>query len=74
MIWNEYFDPKIRTYWVFGGGGKEKWSCVVACWILFENSTQRELTHTGAKWSIQLGASNFCWVKSRIPTINTTQA
>jgi hypothetical protein len=24
MIWNEHFDPKIRTFWVFGGGGKEK--------------------------------------------------
>jgi len=24
MIWNEDFDPKIRTFWVFGGGGKEK--------------------------------------------------
>jgi len=23
MIWNEDFDPKIRTFWVFGGGGKE---------------------------------------------------
>jgi len=24
MIWNEDFDPKIPTFWVFGGGGKEK--------------------------------------------------
>jgi len=24
MIWNEDFDPKILTFWVFGGGGKEK--------------------------------------------------
>jgi len=24
MIRNEVFDPKIRTFWVFGGGGKEK--------------------------------------------------
>jgi len=24
MIWNEDFDPKIRTFWVLGGGGKEK--------------------------------------------------
>jgi len=23
MIWNEYFDLKNRTFWVFGGGGKE---------------------------------------------------
>jgi len=23
MIWNEDFDPKIRTFWVFGGGGKK---------------------------------------------------
>jgi hypothetical protein len=28
MIWNEYFDPKISTFLVFGGGGKEngRWS------------------------------------------------
>ncbi|AES96417.1 transmembrane protein, putative [Medicago truncatula] len=25
IIWNEDFDPKNRTFWVFGGGGKEKW-------------------------------------------------
>jgi len=24
MIWNEDFDPKNYTFWVFGGGGKEK--------------------------------------------------
>jgi len=24
---------------------KKKWSFVVACWVLNENSTQRELTH-----------------------------
>jgi hypothetical protein len=23
MIWNEDFDQKIRTFWVFGGGGKK---------------------------------------------------
>jgi hypothetical protein len=23
MIWDEDFDPKIRTFWVFEGGGKE---------------------------------------------------
>jgi len=45
MVWNEDFDLKIRTFWVFGGGGKEKWSCVVVCWVLLENSIQRELTH-----------------------------
>jgi len=33
MIWNEDFDPKIHTFWVFGGGGKKKWSFVVACWV-----------------------------------------
>jgi hypothetical protein len=66
MIWNEDFDPKIRTFWVFGGGGKEKWRCVVVCWVSIENSTQRELTHVGAKLSFQLGASNFRLVKSRI--------
>jgi len=28
MIWNEDFDPKYRTFWVFAGGGKENggWS------------------------------------------------
>jgi len=28
MIWNEDFDPKYRTFWVFEGGGKENgvWS------------------------------------------------
>jgi len=46
MIWNEDFDPKICTFWVFRGGGKEKkWSFMVACWVLNENSTQRALTH-----------------------------
>jgi len=46
MIWNEDLDPKIRTFWDFGGGGIEKKrSCVVACWVLNENSTQRTLTH-----------------------------
>jgi len=24
MIWNEDLDPKIRTFWDFGDGGKEK--------------------------------------------------
>jgi len=24
MIWNEDSDPKIHTFWVFSGGGKEK--------------------------------------------------
>jgi len=28
-FWNEDFDQKIRTFWVFGGGGKEKRSFVV---------------------------------------------
>ena len=23
MIWDEDFDPKNRTFWVFEGGGKE---------------------------------------------------
>jgi len=23
MIWNEDFDPKFHTFWVFEGGGKE---------------------------------------------------
>jgi len=47
-IWNEDFDPKIRTFWVFGFlevEGKKKWSCVVAYWVLNENSTQHDLTH-----------------------------
>jgi len=28
MIWDEDFDPKIHTFWVFEGGGKENgaWS------------------------------------------------
>jgi len=28
MIWDEDFDPKIRTFWVFEGGEKENgaWS------------------------------------------------
>jgi len=28
MIWNEDFDPKFCTFWVFEGGGKENgaWS------------------------------------------------
>jgi len=28
MIWNEDFDPKFRTFWVFEGRGKENgaWS------------------------------------------------
>jgi len=25
--WKGDFDPKNLTFWVFGGGGKEKWSC-----------------------------------------------
>jgi len=33
MIWNEDFDPKIHTFWVFGVDGKKKWSFVVACWV-----------------------------------------
>jgi len=45
MIWNEDFDPKIHTFWIFGGGGKEKWSVNMDCWILFEKITQRDLTH-----------------------------
>jgi len=32
--------------------GKKKWSFVVACWVLIENSTQRDLTHA-------------TWIKSR---------
>jgi len=41
------------------------------CLLGFDrNSTQRELTHAGAKLSIQLGMSKNCWVKSRILTIN----
>jgi len=35
MIWNEDFDPKNRTFWVFGGGGKEKWSVNMDYWVLF---------------------------------------
>jgi hypothetical protein len=35
MIWNEDFDPKIRTFWVFGGGGKEKMA-LCACLLGFE--------------------------------------
>jgi len=28
MVWDEDFDPKIHTFWVFEGGGKENgaWS------------------------------------------------
>ena len=67
MIWNEDFDPKIRTFWDFGGGGKEKkWSCVVACWVLNENSTQRDLSHVKAISSFHLGMSETVWVKSII--------
>jgi len=45
MIWNEDFDPKNRIFWVFGGGGKEKWSCEYGLFGWLKNSTQRELTH-----------------------------
>jgi hypothetical protein len=39
MIWSEDFDPKIRTFCVFGGGGKEKMA-LCACLLGFnENST-----------------------------------
>jgi len=31
MIWNEDFDPKIRTFWVFGVEGKKKNE---ALWLL----------------------------------------
>ena len=34
-IWNEDFDPKIRTFWVFGGGGKEKME-LCGCLLGFE--------------------------------------
>jgi len=29
-----------------------------------------ELTHPGVFWEVQLDASDFCWVRSRIPEIN----
>jgi len=35
MIWNEDFDPKIHTFWVFGGGGKEKME-IYGCMLGFE--------------------------------------
>jgi len=35
MIWNEDFDPKIRTFCVFGGGGKEKME-LCGCLLNFE--------------------------------------
>jgi len=34
MIWNEDFDPKIHTFWVFGGGGKTMELC--GCLLFFE--------------------------------------
>jgi len=33
MIWNEDFDPKIRTFGFLGVEGKKKWSFVVVCWV-----------------------------------------
>jgi len=35
MIWNEDFDPKICTFWVFGGGWKEKME-LCGCLLDFE--------------------------------------
>jgi len=59
MIWNEDFDQKICTFWVFGGGGKEKkWSCLVVCWVLNENSTQRDLAHRTYKGKIIFSLEN----------------
>jgi len=48
-IWNDLewrFWPKNLHF--LEVEGKKKWSCVIACWVLNENSTQRDLTH--AAW------------------------
>jgi len=44
-ICNEDFDPKIHTFWVFGGGWKEIELGNMDCWVLNKNSNQRGLTH-----------------------------
>jgi len=36
---------KFALFGFFRAEGKKKWSFVVVCWVLNENSTQRELTH-----------------------------
>ena len=38
MVWDEDFDPKIRTFWVFEGGGKENGAWSIDRWVLYENS------------------------------------
>jgi len=38
MIWDEDFDPKNRTFWVFEGGGKENGAWSMDWWVLYENS------------------------------------
>jgi len=45
---------KNHTFWVFGGGGKEKWSCEYGLMGFEQNSNWRELTHIGVKLSFQL--------------------
>jgi len=38
MVWDEDFDRKIRTFWVFEGGGKENGVWSMDLWVLYENS------------------------------------
>jgi len=58
----QWFRTKILTqkFTLFGFlevEGKKKWRCVVACWVLNENSTERDLTH--AAW-----VNSRTWVNS----------
>jgi len=50
--------------------GKKKWSCVVACWVLNENSIERDLIHVGAKPSFPLRMSETVWIKSSIQKVS----
>ena len=53
MICNEDFDPKNRTFWVFGGGGKENGAWNMVYWVLNKNGNLRELTHGGVITSLK---------------------
>ena len=38
MVWDEDFDPKICTFWVYEGGWKENGAWSMNWWVLYENS------------------------------------
>ena len=44
-FWMKILTQKFALFEFLEVGGKKKWSCVVACWILNENSIYRDLTH-----------------------------